>query len=131
MKIDYLPSLVGPISCYYKPVTCESPPKVTDARIVNRTEDYRIYKAMSQVEFECADETFQMEGNNTVICLYSGEWSTITKVCDKEICKFESFEYCVATVVNTFVFTHNNTCIKEICLCRDKNCSISQKSKGI
>ena len=37
MNCDYLPSVDGPIRCFYKPVTCESPPNVTNARIVNET----------------------------------------------------------------------------------------------
>ena len=32
---DYLPSMYGPIPCFYKPVTCDLPPNVTNAEIVN------------------------------------------------------------------------------------------------
>ena len=74
LNCDYLPSVIDPIPCYYKPVTCQSPPNVTNARISNGTESNGTYMAMSQVEYECLDETFQMEGNSTVTCQYSGEW---------------------------------------------------------
>ena len=35
MDCNYLPSVDDKISCYYKPVTCNSPPNVTNARIID------------------------------------------------------------------------------------------------
>ena len=72
---DYLPSLNGPVPCYYKPVMCDPPPNVTHARIINGFQYNGTYLAKFQIEYECVDETFQMEGNSTVTCLYSGFWS--------------------------------------------------------
>ena len=76
---NYLPSLNDSIPCYYKPVTCDPPPNVTNARIINGSEHDGTYLAKFQVEYECVNETFQMEGNSTVTCLYSGEWYKIPK----------------------------------------------------
>ena len=76
---DYLPSITDSIPCSYKPVICDQPPNVTNARIIKNTEPYGTYLAMSQVEYECVNETFQMEGNSTVTCLYIGEWYKIPK----------------------------------------------------
>ena len=72
---DYLPSVNSSVTCFYRPVTCDPPPNVTNARIINGSKPNKTYLAMSQVEYECLDETFQMEGNSTVTCLYSGEWN--------------------------------------------------------
>ena len=72
---DYLPSLSGQVPCYYKPVACDPPPNVTNARITNGTDCNGSCLAKSKVEYECVDETLQMEGNRTVTCMYSGFWS--------------------------------------------------------
>ena len=72
---NYLPSVNDPIPCYYKPVTCDTPPNVTNARIINGSEHDRSYLANFQAHYECVDKTFQMEGNSTVTCMYSGFWS--------------------------------------------------------
>ena len=79
MDCNYLPSVNDPIPCYYKPVTCDLPPNVTNARISNGIKLNGTYLATSQVEYECLNETFQMEGNSTVTCLYSGEWYKLPK----------------------------------------------------
>ena len=72
---DYLPSLSGPVPCYYKLVTCDPPPNVTNARIINGTGCNGSCLAKAQLEYECVDESLQIEGNRTIICLYSGFWS--------------------------------------------------------
>ena len=77
---DYLPSVNSSITCFYKPVTCDPPPNVTNARIIrNESQPNGTYLAMSQLEYQCLDERFQMEGNSTVVCQYSGEWNEIPK----------------------------------------------------
>ena len=38
INCDYLPSINGSIPCFYKFVTCESPPNVTNAGIMNRNQ---------------------------------------------------------------------------------------------
>ena len=79
MNCDYLPTINGTIPCFYEPVTCQPPPNVTNAKIIDGYEINRTYIAMSQVVYECLDEAFQIPGNNTVTCLYSGEWNKVPK----------------------------------------------------
>ena len=76
---NYLPALNGPVPCYYKPVTCNQPPNVTNARIITDNITNEIYLAKSQVEYECLNETFQIEGSNLITCRHSGHWDKITK----------------------------------------------------
>ena len=75
----YLPSVRDLIPCFYRPVTCDPPPNTTNARIINASQLNGTYLAKFQVEYECVHETFQMEGNSTVTCLYSGQWSKLPK----------------------------------------------------
>ena len=79
---SYLPSVNGLIPCFYKPVTCESPSDITNARIINGSNE--TYIAMSQVEYECLNETFQMEGNETVTCLYNGQWTEMPSCLERK-----------------------------------------------
>ena len=76
---NYLPSVNDAIPCFYKPVTCDPPPNITNARITNGSQHDGSYLAKFQVEYECVNETFQMEGNSTATCLYSGKWYKIPK----------------------------------------------------
>ena len=71
---DYLPSENGTIPCIYKPVTCKPPPNIMNAVISGRNETY---EALSAVNYSCESNKFRMEGNNTVTCQYSGEWSEL------------------------------------------------------
>ena len=79
LDCNYLPSVSDPIPCHYKPVTCNPPPDVTNALIINGSGLNRTYLAMSHVVYECLNKTFVMEGNSTVTCLYSGEWDKLPK----------------------------------------------------
>ena len=69
---NYLPSRYGSIPCFYTPVTCDAPPNVTNAVVVQYN---RTHEAKTQTEYSCDSDKFQMEGNSTVTCLYSGQWS--------------------------------------------------------
>ena len=72
INCNHLPSVNGTIPCFYKPVTCDSPPNVTNAVIqMNNTDRYPLH---FQLQYSCADEK-QIVGNNTIKCLYSGQWS--------------------------------------------------------
>ena len=72
---DYLPSSNGNISCFYKPVTCDSPPDVTNStRMLNATQK-AVYHLHDVVQYTCINETFEVRGNSSTTCLYSGEWS--------------------------------------------------------
>ena len=84
LNCTYLPSLNDPFDCVYKPVTCEHPPGVDNARIINYIKYNGTYVAKSQIQYECVGETFQMEGNSIVTCLYSGKWNKIPKCLRKE-----------------------------------------------
>ena len=75
LDCDNLPSVNDTIPCFYKPVMCDPPPNVTNARIINGSEHDRSYLANFQAHYECVDKTFQMEGNSTVTCMFSGFWS--------------------------------------------------------
>ena len=73
---DYLPSLGGNIPCFYKPVTCGSPPSVQNAAVLNFSD--KTFSALDTVDYSC-NEGFQMEGNTKISCLISGQWSTSPK----------------------------------------------------
>ena len=76
LNCDYLPAK-GSVPCFYKPVTCHPPPNVTNAFIVNMLDFNDTYVATSQAEYSCQNKEFQMNGNSTVTCLYSGQWSDL------------------------------------------------------
>ena len=81
VNCDYLPPSNGNIPCFYKPVTCDSPPDVTNGtRILNATRK-NTYELHDVVQCKCVDETFKMIGNRSITCLYSGEWSHPTPKC--------------------------------------------------
>ena len=75
---DYLPSLGGDIPCYYKSVTCKSPPSVQNATMLNDSMNYNNYSALDTVDYSC-NEGFQMEGKRKISCLISGQWSVPPK----------------------------------------------------
>ena len=83
LQCAYLPSRNGPIPCFYKPVTCESPKKVTNAIIINGAKLKETRTAMSQIQYECFDG-FKMEGNGTVNCQYSGQWDKMPKCLERK-----------------------------------------------
>ena len=69
---DYLPSKDGPIPCFHKQVTCQSPPNVSNAKVNERN---TTYTAKSEVKYTCQSDAFRMEGSDTSTCLYGGQWS--------------------------------------------------------
>ena len=71
---DYLPSKNLNIPCIYKPVICKSPPNIDNGIISGRNATYH---APSTVNYSCESDDFCLEGNNTVTCKYSGEWSEL------------------------------------------------------
>ena len=71
---DYLPSLEEDIPCFYKPVTCKSPPTVKNATMFNVSMTYNNYSVLDTVDYSC-NEGFQIEGNKKISCMYNGEWS--------------------------------------------------------
>ncbi len=75
MDCGYLPSLYGKIPCFYKSVECKAPPAVPNARPVHHNQSTDAFSVNSTATYYCASEGYRMEGNSTVTCLHSGEWS--------------------------------------------------------
>ena len=75
INCDYLPSLGGDIPCFYKPVTCRSPPSVKNAAVQSISVNYNNYSVLDTIDYSC-NEGFKIEGNKKISCMYSGEWST-------------------------------------------------------
>ena len=75
---DYLPSLNGDIPCFYKPVTCKTPPTVQNATMSNVSVNYNDYSVLDTVDYSC-NEGFEMVGNKKISCMYSEQWSTEPK----------------------------------------------------
>ena len=76
MNCDYLPSLNDGILCYDERVFCHPPLTVTNAAAFMGPNKKRI----QTIKYSC-NEGFTLEGNSTIICLYTGEWSSEPPVC--------------------------------------------------
>ena len=72
INCSYLPPTNGTVPCFYRLVTCEPPPNVTDA-VVQDTINIT-FPVDLQVQYSCIGGT-EMFGNKTITCLYSGQWS--------------------------------------------------------
>ena len=82
---DYLPSLHGSIPCFYKQVTYPSPTDVTNGtRILDITQK-DVYQLHDMVQYSCINDKFEIIGNTSNICLYTGEWSHLPPRCSREI----------------------------------------------
>ena len=81
VNCNYLPSINDSIPCFYKPVTCDPAPDVTNGTRILNTTQKETYELHDAVTYACINETFKMVGNKSVSCLYSGEWST-PNICD-------------------------------------------------
>ena len=78
---DYLPSLHCSVPCFYKPVTCDSPPDVTEeTRILNITQK-DVYQLHDVVQYASVNDSFKMMGNTSIACLHSGQWSQSLPKC--------------------------------------------------
>ncbi len=76
----YLPSRQSSThTCFYRPVFCRTLPGTESNLVAKRVDisgnENRTYPARFTVDFSCASKKFQMKGNSTVTCLYSGKWS--------------------------------------------------------
>ncbi len=82
VNCDYLPSRHSNISCFYKQVFCEEPPAVSNMNITNLTtvKEQDKYPVNSSVLYSCIGENLILVGNDTVHCLYSGDWSETPKM---------------------------------------------------
>ena len=101
---DYLPSFYGSIPCFYKPVTCDSPPDVTNGtRILNVTQK-DVYELHDVVQYACVYDTFKMRGNDSITCLYSGQWSQPPPKCVPVNNYGIKFVYFLLPVIFSFLF---------------------------
>ena len=128
MDCDYLPSVNDPITCYYKPVMCDPPPNVTNARIIDGIVLSGTYLAASQIEYECLDESFQMEGKSTVTCLYSGKWYKISKCETKNESNVNALSIVIPLLIVPFcifIVTH----IARRYVCRKKKLFLLKRNK--
>ena len=77
MNCDYLPSRTDGIQCYDKKMICSyAHLTIQNGTVVSYGTTERTYTA----EFFCK-RGFTLEGNSTITCLYSGEWSSELPVC--------------------------------------------------
>ena len=73
----YLPSINGPISCFYKPVTCISPPNDTESLILDNHNISSMYPVHSTIDYICKDDSLKIKGNKSITCQFSGQWSQL------------------------------------------------------
>ena len=71
MNCDYLPSLAGEIPCFYKPVFCSHPPRVKNAIEITEYGNWGLHDIAT---YSC-DEGYQIVGNKSISCTYTGRWS--------------------------------------------------------
>ena len=81
---DYLPSVHGNIPRFYKPVTCNSPPDVTNGTRILNTTQKDVYQLHDVVQYACVNDTFEMIGNSFISCMYSGQWSQSPPKCTNQ-----------------------------------------------
>ena len=73
---DYLPSLNDGTPCYDNKEMCDRPLIVMNAFVfVQNT------KERTQIAKYSCNEGYRLEGNSTITCLYTGEWSSEPPVC--------------------------------------------------
>ena len=72
---DYLPSIHSSIPCFYKAVTCDSPPDVTNGTVILNTTQKDDYQLHDVVQYRCINDKFEMKEKSSITCLYSGQWS--------------------------------------------------------
>ena len=115
INCDYLPSLHGSVPCFYKNVTCDSPPDVTNGtRIINATEK-NVYELYDVVQYACLNETFTMKGKSAITCLYSGEWSHPPPTCIPQGINFLNALHIVLPVLIASVIIY--TCFASCAWC--------------
>ena len=99
---NYLPSYTDKtVPCFYKPVICPDPLNVTNAVMLNQSDNGAPYLGNSTVEYSCKDNTFKMEGNSISTCQYSGEWSEPPSCIQSHKWQQSPTTYCIASVYHT------------------------------
>ena len=77
LTCDYLPSVTENVPCFYKPMSCDSPPIDSNIIRIRNSTRKEVYQLHNVVQYACVNDTFKMVGNESVSCQYSGEWSTL------------------------------------------------------
>ena len=64
------------LPCIHKPVTCKSPPLISNGQIRKASieNNNKSYPVGSTVRYSC-NKDFELKGNNTAMCQYSGIWT--------------------------------------------------------
>ena len=75
LNCNYLPEKDSDITCYYRVVTCEDPPKIPNGKVEGRITINGTHPLHTQLHVKCINETFVMKGNSTITCGYTGTWS--------------------------------------------------------
>ena len=76
MNCDYLPSLNDGTPCYDNKEMCDCPLIVMNAFVFMQNT-----KERTQIAKYSCNEGYRLEGNSTITCLYTGEWSSEPPVC--------------------------------------------------
>ena len=74
INCDYLPSLSGDIPCFYEPIWCNKPPTVNNAEVRIFYSKKGEHSLPNTAQYYCS-EGFKLDGNKSVICMRSGQWS--------------------------------------------------------
>ncbi len=76
----YLPSYNSSPSCIHWQVLCRKPPIVNNMKIdqIVGLQHQGQFLVNSAVVYSCISPDLEMAGNNTIVCLYSGEWSELS-----------------------------------------------------
>ena len=75
LNCNYLPEKDSDITCYYRVVTCEDPPKIPNGKVEGGIITNGTHPLHTQLHVKCINETFVMKRNNTITCQYTGTWS--------------------------------------------------------
>ena len=95
---NYLPSKYGATPCFYKPVTCEHPPKVKYSVVQSEAiPGNKTYLLNSKLTYSCENETKTDDNDSTVTCMYSGKWSKPTQCKSKDNPKSKSLNPLIVT----------------------------------
>ena len=85
INCDYLPSINNSIHCFYKSVTCDSPPFVQNGIMTVNDTQKNGYQLHDMVSYTCINGTYKMKGNSFIRCLHSGQWSHPPPQCVHQI----------------------------------------------
>ena len=101
---NFLPSIHGNITCFYEPVTCGSPPDVTNGTMILNSTQRDVYQLHDVVQYACVNDTYEMTGTDSIKCLYSGQWSQPPPKCAPVNNSGIKFVYFLLPVIFSFLF---------------------------